>query len=35
MEVLYAQKTLYSFILSLAYMIEHLDDIDYMVANLL
>lgn len=34
-EVLYAQKTLFSFILSLANMIEHLEKIDYAVANLL
>lgn len=34
-EVLYAQKTLFSFILSLANMIEYLEDIDYSVASLL
>lgn len=34
-EVLYAQKTLYSFILSLANMIEYLDEVDYLVAGLL
>lgn len=35
MEVLYAQKTLFTFILSIAYMIENLDKIEEDIANLL